>query len=129
MNWRIIGILSRYHERIKRPLGPIWSADGPISKKQGFTSKTPSGASFAKETKVSNPPKTMDLKDVECFKCHKKGHYANKCSDAKAKDGIGFIKVRQLEEPSNEKKMKSIRQIRIRHYDLNRSDSDPFLRY
>ena len=65
------------------------SADGPISRKQGFASKTPSGASFAK---VSNPGKTIDLKDVECFKCHKKGHYANTCPDAKSKDGKGFFK-------------------------------------
>ena len=70
-------------ERIKRPKpkkdAKDWSADGPISKKQGFTSKTPSGASFAKETKVCYSGKTMDLNDVECFKCHKKGHNANKC--------------------------------------------------
>ena len=34
-----------------------------------------------------------------------------------------FFKVRQLEELSNEKKdEKSIRQIRIRHSDFNRSD-------
>ena len=53
----------------------------------------------------------MDLTDVECFKCHKKGHYANKCPDAKAKDGKGFFKVRQLEEPSLDKmEEKSIRQ-------------------
>ena len=95
-----------------------------------FTTKTPSGASFAKETKVSNCGKTMDLKDVECFKCHKKGHYANKCPDAKSKDGKGIFKVRQLEEPTIDKKdEKSIRQIRIRHSDLNRSDPGPFLRY
>ena len=66
----------------------------------------------------------------ECFKCHKKGNYANKCPDAKVKDGKGFFKVRQLEEPSMDKKEeKSIRQIRIRHLDLNRSDTDPFLHY
>ena len=72
----------------------------------------------------------MDLKDVECFKCHKKGHYANKFPDAKVKDRKGFFKVRQLEETSmGKKEKKSIRQIRIRHLDLNRSDADPFLRY
>jgi len=27
-----------------------------------------------------------DMKDVDCFKCHKKGHYANKCPEIKAKD-------------------------------------------
>jgi len=42
----------------------------------------------------------MDLKDVECFKCHKKGHYASKCPDAKSKDDKGVFKVRQLEEPA-----------------------------
>ena len=31
------------------------SADGPISRKQGIFCKTPSGSSFAKEKKVSNP--------------------------------------------------------------------------
>ena len=62
---------------------------------------------------------------MECFKCHKKGHYANKCPDAKGK---AFFKVRQLEEPAMDKKdEKSIRQIRIRHSDLNRSDPDPLL--
>ena len=77
-----------------------------------------SEVSFAKETKESNPAKTMDLKDVECFKCHKKGHYANKCPDAKSKDGKGFFKVRQLEEPAIDKKDEnSISQIRIRHSD------------
>ena len=49
-------------ERIKRPKeARDRSADGPISRKQGFSSKTPSEASIAKETKVSNPAKTMDL--------------------------------------------------------------------
>jgi len=57
----------------------------------------------------------MDLKDIECFKCHKKGHCANKCPDAKTKDGKRYFKVRQLEDSSVDKKdEKSIRQIRIR---------------
>ena len=46
----------------------------------------------------------MDLKDVECFKCHNKGYYTNICRDAKAKDEKGLFKVRQLEEPSNANK-------------------------
>ena len=38
--------------------------------------------------------------------------------------------VRQLEEPSNDKKdEKSSTKIRTRHSDLNRSDHDPFFRY
>jgi len=53
-----------------------------------------------KEAKGSSSGKTVDLMDIECFKCHKKRHYANKRSDAKAKEGKGYFKVRQLEEPS-----------------------------
>ena len=72
----------RSSERIKRPEPKKDAkdriADGPISRKQGFASKASFGASFAKEPKVSNAGKPMDLKDVECFKCHKKGHFANK---------------------------------------------------
>ena len=49
--------------------------------------------------------------------------------DAKGKDGKRFFELRQLEEPSNEKMdKKAMRQIRIRHLDLNRSIPDPFLR-
>ena len=72
-------------ERLKRPEPKKDAKDSraecPISRKQGFTSKPPSGASFVNETKVSDPAKTMDLKDVECFRCHKKGYYANKCPE------------------------------------------------
>jgi len=53
---------------------------------------------------------SMDIKEVEFFKCHKKGHYANKCTDAKAKHGRRFFKIRLLKELSAEKKdEKSIR--------------------
>jgi len=81
MNWLIIGILSRYlsefsvrNSRMKRKIG----AQMVLSRGKGFTSKTPHGTSCAKEMKVSNLAKTIDLKDVEYFKCHKKGYYANK---------------------------------------------------
>ena len=30
--------------------------------------------------------KTVEIKDTECCKCHKKWYYANKCADAKTKD-------------------------------------------
>jgi len=83
-------------ERIKRPElkkdEKNRSADGPISRKQGFASKVSSGASLAKEPNVSNARKPMDLKDIEWFKCHKRGHNANKCPDAKSKEGKGFFK-------------------------------------
>ena len=39
-----------------------------------------------------------NLKDVECYIYHKKGHYANKCPEIKAKDTKGTLKVRKMEE-------------------------------
>ena len=63
----------------------------------------------------------MDLKYVERMK---KGHYANKCPDAKAKDGKGNFKVLKVQLEDNKKDAKSIRKIRIRHSDLNSGDYD-----
>ena len=77
-------------ERIKHPEVKKESKDGApeahISRKLGSYTKAPAGAPFAKDSKLSNSGKTTDIKDVECFKYHKKGHYAGK----------GFFKVRQL---------------------------------
>ena len=74
-------------ERIKRPEPKKDAKDRSANgrRKKGICRKAPTGASFAKETKVSNLAKTMDLKDVECFKCHKKGHNANKCPMQRAR--------------------------------------------
>jgi hypothetical protein len=72
------------------------------------------------------------MADVECYRCHKKGHYANKCPEAKAKDSKGVFKVRKMEESVVDKAVeepKSIRQIRIRFSDLTMEDNDPFIRY
>ena len=72
------------------------------------------------------------MKNVECYRCHKKGHYANKCPEAKPKDSKGTFKVRKVEEPVADKAVeepKSIRQIRIRFSDLAADDNDPFIRY
>ena len=104
MNGLMIGILLRYLSefsvRNPRKTRKIGMQMGSYPGNKGALSEV----SFAKDTKESNPAKTMDLKDVECFKCHKKGHYANKCPDAKSKDEKGFFKVRQLEEPASDKK-------------------------
>ena len=72
------------------------------------------------------------MKNVECYRCHKKGHYANKCPEAKPKDSKGTFKVRKVEEPLADKAVeepKSIHQIRIRFSDLTAEDNDPFIRY
>jgi hypothetical protein len=121
-------------DRIKRPEVKKDSKDKmpetAISRKSRSNTKAPIRASFAKDSKASNFGNTRDIKDVECFKCYKKGHYANKCPDAKAKDGTGYFKARKLEDPSLDKKEgKSIRHIRIRHSDHNTGYHDPFLRY
>jgi hypothetical protein len=47
---------------------------------------TTSGATFSPYKKSGPSGVKDDLKDVECYKCHKKGHYANKCREIKAKD-------------------------------------------
>ena len=82
--------------------------------------------------KTGNLPNAVDMKNVECYRCHKKGHDANKCPEAKLKDSKGTFKVRKMEEPVAEKAVeepKSIRQIRIRFSDLTAEENDPFIRY
>ena len=82
--------------------------------------------------KPGNLAKAVDMANVECYRCHKKGHYANKCPEAKEKDSKGAFKVRKIEEPVTEKAVeepKSIRQIRIRFFDLTMEENDPFIRY
>ena len=40
------------------------------------------------------------MKAVECFKCHKKGHYANKCPEIKAKEAKGAFTVLKVDASS-----------------------------
>jgi len=99
-----------------------------ISRKSGSCTKAPTGTSFAKDSKVSNSGKTMDIKDVECSSVTRKDTMRPKVRMKRRR--MGYFKVRQLEGPSIYKKNdKSIRQIRIRHSDLNSGDYDPFLWY
>ena len=73
-------------------------------------------------------PRVDDLKDVECFKCHKMGHNA---AVSKTKDGNGAIKVRKIDDfvTKHDSKAKSVRQIRIRCSDIADKRSDPFMRH
>jgi len=43
------------------------------------------------------------LKEVECFSCHKKGYYVDKCPEIKAKEAKGVFKFRKMEEQSETK--------------------------
>jgi hypothetical protein len=54
---------------------------------------------------------------VECFHCHKKGHYAIKCPEIKVKDSKGAFKVRKVEEDKPEEEV--ARLVRIRYVDMN----------
>ena len=68
-----------------------------------------------------------DLKNVECYRCHYKGHYANKCPEANPKDRKRTLKVRNVEAVSEKavEEPKSIRQIRILFTEMNTENNDP----
>ena len=51
---------------------------------------------------LESSPVKKDMNDVECFKCHKKGHYADKCPEIKAKDAKEAFKVRQVDDSERE---------------------------
>ena len=53
-----------------------------------------SGGSYPYIKKTGNLAKAVDMTNVECYRCHKKGHYANKCPEAKPKNSKGTFKVR-----------------------------------
>jgi hypothetical protein len=83
------------------------SAPSEVSKKPGKVNAT---------AKVGSTSKSMDLKDVECYHCHKKGHFANKCPEIKAKESKRVFKVRKVKEVDEPKPDEpGIRQIRFRY--------------
>ena len=79
------------------------------------------GESFSGYKKPGNFSAEIDMTDVECFKCHRKVHYANNCPEIKAKDTKEAFRVHKEDDSSAKEdlKEKSIRQIRIRYSDLN----------
>ena len=89
-----------------------------------------SGAFEVKNVKSGSSSKPVDLKDIECFRCHKKGHYASKCPEIRSKETKSVFKVRKMEETSSEPTSDtSMRQIRIRYSDLQSTREDVFMRY
>jgi len=85
--WNIIEIF----ERIKRPEVKKESKDRiPESHLSGSYTKSPTGASFGKEAKVSNSAKKLYHKYLECFKCHKKENNGNKCPMQRLKTRKAF---------------------------------------
>ena len=120
--------MANYGDIIKISESAEPKKDGHLSRKQGSYTKAPSGASFGKDSKLSH--EDNGLEGYRLFQVPQERKLGIKYSDTKTKVGNGFFKVSQLEEPSNDRKdKKSIRQIRIRHSDLNRSDPGVFLRY
>ena len=89
-----------------------YSQSASSFKKKGEANSI-SGATFSPYKKSGPSGVKDDLKDVECYKCHKKGHYANKCPEIK--DTKGPLKVRKMEEGnvSEDPEKKSIRQIQV----------------
>ena len=71
-----------------------------------------------------------DLKDMECYKCHKKGNYAKKCPEIKAKDTRGSLKVQKMVECiTNDNAMtKYIHQIRVGFSDLETETKATFMK-
>ena len=58
--------------------------------------KSTSEANFIPYKKSGTFGVKDDFKDVECYKCHKKGHYTKKCPEVKAKASKGPLKVRKM---------------------------------
>ena len=89
-----------------------YSQSASSFKKKGEANSS-TGASFSGYKKPASFSAEKDMKDVECFKCHKKGHYANKCPEIKAKDTKGPLKARKMEQgiTQDDAEKKSIRQI------------------
>ena len=90
-----------------------------------------SGSSPVSSSSYSNKSgkdfKEIDLKDVDCFQCHKKGHYANKCPEIKSKESKGVFKVQKMEDQSEGKSDdKVVRQIRMCYSDFADRYPDPF---
>ena len=69
---------------------------------KNFSPKTLSGSSPVSSSYSNKSGKDFeekDLKDVECFKCRKKGHYANKCPKIMSKEkSKGVFKVRKEDQ-------------------------------
>ena len=66
-------VICKFHEFRNLNLGK--SAHAHKKQQKDRRPTYPGGASFVKEPIVSNSTKKMDIKDVECFKCHKNGTY------------------------------------------------------
>jgi hypothetical protein len=92
-----------------------------VSKKPGKTNVT---------AKMVSTGKSVDLNDIECYHCHKKGHYANKYPDIKAKDSEGVFKVQKAKEADDPKSDEPvIRQFGIRYSDIQNETNDDVIRH
>jgi hypothetical protein len=113
-NYPLIERLWRFMERIEKSDLKKDTRDNPKSADLKSKEKPGKHASGASNTHASRSSKLSDIKDVECYHCHKKGHYANKCPDLKARDTKGVFKVRKVEKGVEAKEDEAmLSQIRI----------------
>jgi len=116
-------------ERITRPEvrkdAKDRTPDAHISRKQGSYNKAPAGRYFCvKDAKVSNSVKKIDVKDVKCFRCHKKGHYANKALPLCKSEG--WKRLFQGEEARRARRKMINQANQNQSFNLNHSDPGPF---
>ena len=101
----------------------VASASNKIFFPNKFSGTSPVSSSYS--YKSGRDFKERHLNDVECFKCHKKGHY--KCPKIKWKESKGVRKMEDQSEGKSEDKV--VRQIRMRYSDFADRNPDLFLRY
>ena len=85
-----------------------------------YEAKSTSGELFSPLQEIWDTFGAKDeLKDVECYKCHKNGTLCNKCPIMKAKDTKWPLKVLKMEESNikEDHETESILQIRVRFSD------------
>lgn len=94
------GDRDKTYDRGNRPSGSKTRSD---FKKTGYkSSRDYRGPSKSKEYGRNNSRNTssIDKSNIECFKCHKKGHYANECPD----DGPQHFGMREIINEDEEDK-------------------------
>ena len=88
------------------------------------------GETFSPYKKSGTFGSKYDLKDVECYKWYKKGHYRNKFPESKDKDTKGPLKVRKVRLSPRRMSRQSLF-VKSEFYFLTKDSEtkDPFMRF